>query len=321
VGDVLQKDNQPKIEKQVGEQSLKTEQVRNDQPSGSKTDVPLVGKVISEQATEVTKNIDAVQEIQTKKVEELQEKKFRQIYSFSARQELNTERLELVTNTTQSELTTASLSRFETAADFLNAKVKGSSAGMLSEEQELLIKNNLKESTELPDQKEASAMQFMRLGEMPISNFTIKRLVMPGLSQAVQKTVSAGKAMPETWQKHSFELEDGNSIQLSTREVDGVIQVKLASSNVELTRLMQQYEKEIKEYLQQDCQIDVNLQFDGGEEGQELAGFFGDPSSSGKKGNSSTRGMNSMMNSPKDNESKIQKSVRRFGYNQMEWTA
>ncbi|HBX66158.1 MAG TPA: hypothetical protein DEG32_08360, partial [Balneolaceae bacterium] len=190
VGDVLQKDNQPKIEKQVGEQSLKTEQVRNDQPSGSKTDVPLVGKVISEQATEVTKNIDAVQEIQTKKVEELQEKKFRQIYSFSARQELNTERLELVTNTTQSELTTASLSRFETAADFLNAKVKGSSAGMLSEEQELLIKNNLKESTELPDQKEASAMQFMRLGEMPISNFTIKRLVMPGLSQAVQKTVS-----------------------------------------------------------------------------------------------------------------------------------
>jgi hypothetical protein len=275
-------------------------------------------KVVSEQITEGAK--DVAQVVQTQKVEDNQEKKFRKEYVFSGRQELNTERLELVTSLGGTKSGTNPLSRFETAADFLNAKAKGDASGMLSEEQEMMIKNHLKESTELQDQ-EAAAMQTARLGEVPISNFTIKRVVLPGLTQAVQKSVSAGKAAPEAWQKHSFELEDGNSIQLSTREVDGVVQIKLASSSAELNRLMQQYEKEIKQYLEQECELDVNLQFSGDESGQEMSNFFGDSSSSGNKGNGTSGLFKSAMTSPQNNEHTIQKSVRRFGYNQMEWTA
>jgi hypothetical protein len=101
--------------------------------------------------------------------------------------------------------------------------------------------------------------------------------------------------------------------------VDGVIQVKIASSSIELNKLMQQYGQEIKDHLEQECDLDIDLQFDGGQE--ETNTGFSDSSSSQKRGGNnhfSGNGSEKILN--KKAEENLQQTVRKFGYNQMEWT-
>lgn len=166
---------------------------------------------------------------------------------------------------------------------------------------------------------EQAKLNMNRLAEMPINNVILKRSVLPGLTGALQKATSAGKDIPQSWQKHSFDLDDGNKIELSTRNVDGVIQVKIASSSIELNKLMQQYGQEIKDHLEQESDLDIDLQFDGGQE--ETNTGFSDSSSSQKRGGNnhfSGNGSEKILN--KKAEENLQQTVRKFGYNQMEWT-
>lgn len=261
------------------------------------------------------------QSIQSKKVEEAKEKKFRENYSFSGRQELTSERLDVITQSREAKAPLSFLSQLDVPVQAVQNQMSPGQNTTMTTEQELMLKEYLKESVEMTEQKDATNALFARMGEMPVSNMFVRRTVLPSLTQAVQKTISAGKATPETWQKHSFELEDGNSIQLSTRQVDGVLQVKLATTSVELSRLMQQYEQEIKQHLEQECQLDVNLQFDGGEQGQEMAGFFGNSSSSRQRAPILNTGTGNDQAAAQKTDQNLQQTVRRFGYNQMEWTA
>ncbi|MBO6586852.1 MAG: hypothetical protein JJ953_12160 [Gracilimonas sp.] len=261
------------------------------------------------------------QGMQSQKAEEVREKRFRENYAFSGRQELTSERLDVITQGRDTKAPVSFLSQLDVPVQAVQNQMSAGQNSTMTTEQELMLKEYLKESVEMTEQKDTSSALFARMGEMPVSNMLVRRTVMPSLTQAVQKTISAGKASPETWQKHSFELEDGNSIQLSTRQVDGVLQVKLATTSVELSRLMQQYEQEIKQHLEQECQLDVNLQFDGGEQGQEMAGFFGNSSSSRQKAPMIKSGVGNEQASARKTEQNLQQTVRRFGYNQMEWTA
>ncbi|MGN8226755.1 hypothetical protein [Gracilimonas sp. BCB1] len=261
------------------------------------------------------------QGMQSQKAEEVREKRFRENYAFSGRQELTSERLDIITQGRDSKAPVTFLSQLDVPLQAIQNQMSPGQNSTMTTEQELILKEYLKESVDMTEQKDTSNALFARMGEIPVSNMLVRRTVMPSLTQAVQKTISAGKATPETWQKHSFELEDGNSIQLSTRQVDGVLQVKLATTSVELSRLMQQYEQEIKQHLEQECQLDVNLQFDGGEQGQEMSGFFGNPSSSRQKAEMTKSSAEKEQSSVKNTEKNLQQTVRRFGYNQMEWTA
>ncbi|WP_421774976.1 hypothetical protein [Gracilimonas sp.] len=262
------------------------------------------------------------QGIQSQKAEEVREKRFRENYAFSGRQELTSERLDIITQGRDAKAPLSFLSQLDVPVQAIQNQMSAGQNSVMTTEHELMLKEYLKESVEMTEQKDTSNALFARMGEMPVSNMLVRRTVMPSLTQAVQKTISAGKATPETWQKHSFELEDGNSIQLSTRQVDGVLQVKLATTSVELSRLMQQYEQEIKQHLEQECQLDVNLQFDGGDQGQEMSGFFGNPSSSRQKTAMTKSGAEKEQSTAqKTTEKNLQQTVRRFGYNQMEWTA
>ncbi|MCP9291891.1 hypothetical protein [Gracilimonas sediminicola] len=261
------------------------------------------------------------QGIQSQKAEEVREKRFRENYAFSGRQELTSERLDVITQGRDTKAPVSFLSQLDVPVQAIQNQMSPGQNSAMTTEQELMLKEYLKESVEMTEQKDTSNALFARMGEMPVSNMLVRRTVMPSLTQAVQKTISAGKATPETWQKHSFELEDGNSIQLSTRQVDGVLQVKLATTSVELSRLMQQYEQEIKQHLEQECQLDVNLQFDGGEQGQEMSGFFGNSSSSRQKSPMIKSGAGNEQATARKTEQNLQQTVRRFGYNQMEWTA
>lgn len=310
VDQVSQQADQPK---QVAE-DLETKVAESEKVSAENA-VRMAAEKTVEGAPEVT------QGIQNQKAEEVREKRFREKYSFSGRQELTSERLEIITQSRDAKAAVSFLSQFDAPVQFLQNQANTNSATTMTTEQELMLKEHLKESVEVTEQKDASNAMFARLGEVPVSNMLIRRTVMPSLTQAVQKSISAGKSTPETWQKHSFELEDGNSIQLSTRQVDGVLQVKLATTSVELSRLMQQYEQEIKQHLEQECQLDVNLQFDGGEQGQEMSGFFGNPSSAKNPSKTGNGGSGNDQFSSTSTDKNLQQSVRRFGYNQMEWTA
>lgn len=191
----------------------------------------------------------------------------------------------------------------------------------LSPEQEAFLKDKIMDSPEMKEtgRAEAQSQSQARLGELPIANAMLRRSVLPGLTATMQKATSSSQSMSETWQKHSFELDNGQKINLSTRNVDGVIQVKLASSNMELVRLMQQYGSEIKEHLEQECDIQIDLQFDGEQE-EGMSGFFGDSPADGRRGTGSPQSSGDSTISNKQAEQTLQQSVRKFGYNRMEWT-
>ncbi|MEQ8525942.1 hypothetical protein [Gracilimonas sp.] len=316
-----------KVVDHVSQQATQSKQVAENMEAKDAESEAEPEKVTTEHAVRMATEKTAAgapevtQGIQSQKIEEVREKRYRENYSFSGRHELNSERLEIITQSRDSKAAVSFLSQFEAPVQLLQNQANTNSVTTMTTEQELMLKEHLKESLEVTEKKDVSSSMFARLGEIPVSNMLIRRTVMPSLTQAVQKTISAGKATPETWQKHSFELEDGNSIQLSTRQVDGVLQVKLATTSVELSRLMQQYEQEIKQHLEQECQLDVNLQFDGGEQGQEMPNFFGNSSSSKNSSSMRSNGAGAEQTSSTSTDKNLQQSVRRFGYNQMEWTA
>lgn len=194
--------------------------------------------------------------------------------------------------------------------------------GELNNQQQAFLDEQLKEVSENADDITTDKTQngMHRLGEMPIQNALIRKSVLPGLTSIMQKATSSGKEISQNWQKHSFELDDGNKIELSTRNSDGVIQLKIASSNHELNKLLQQYGQEIREHLEKECELNIDLQFNDKQE-EGLSGFFSDSPSSGNGKSSGITGGNSSSSEPSKAQKPLQQSVRRFGYNQMEWTA
>lgn len=161
---------------------------------------------------------------------------------------------------------------------------------------------------------------FARLSEVSVTNISVRRNFATSLGQAIMSATGDGKKAAETWQKHSFILESGKNIQLSARQVDGVLQLKLSSSNSELSKLLLNHQDEIREHLENEIDVKINLQFDEqGGDGQ-MAEFF-----SGSN-NGSQKGKQAFMNgSAKTKEQSVDevvpKAVRKFGYNLMEWTA
>lgn len=171
------------------------------------------------------------------------------------------------------------------------------------------------------EQNEQIPGELFKLGEVTLNNTFLRRKVLPVLttnaSRVVQKQIESGSS---TWQKHSFEFENGESIQLSTRNVDGVIQIKLASSSAELQQLMQQYSQEIKSHLEQEMETGVDLQFD---QQNQSAGSFREQTEGAVNG-AQGRGAGEKAGTAKGEEGRnagSTMSVRSFGYNQNEWTA
>jgi hypothetical protein len=255
------------------------------------------------------------------KAEETRAKHYRQLRFSNKRGMGENNRLTLITDQTATRNASGQRVDFSLPSTANLSSTETDSGINLTKDQEMLLKEQMVETTEVKEHKQNDKfnMGYMRLGEMPISNFTIRRNVLPGLTQ-IMRASTQGKEIPETWQKHSFELEDGNKIQLSTRNVDGVIQVKLASSSMELSKLMQTHGQDIKSHLEQECDLNINLQFDNQPE-QSMDNFFGDSSASPQRqGHASGRGANLRGSAQQVMEQPIQQSVRKFGYNQMEWT-
>jgi hypothetical protein len=160
-----------------------------------------------------------------------------------------------------------------------------------------------------------------RMTQTPVANISVKRNVLPGLTQTVQQAASPGKANGESWQKHNFVMDDGKKIEVSVRQVEGVLQLKLGSSSPELNRLLQQYNQEIREHLEKEISISIDLQFDGN--GEDSGARFADSDSHDSQRSlpHSGSGSSSGSTGETDGKTKADSTVRNFGYNRMEWTA
>lgn len=191
--------------------------------------------------------------------------------------------------------------------------------------QQDLFKDIQLSSEEIPDLPEAEQQRqsSMRMGEFTIQNELVRRSILPSVSQVLSTATSEGKEMNAQWQKHRVELENGSNIRLSTRQVDGVIQLRIGSDNPELTKILQQNLDEIKARLEEefDMKVELDLESNGSEQ-QASNGFFEQGDGSGKN-RARTAFLNREQSSAEEHKQSptIEHSVRRFGYNQMEWTA
>lgn len=191
-----------------------------------------------------------------------------------------------------------------------------------SNESEILWKEHTTESTESQElnRSELSAAALSKLGDSTLSNHFLRRVLLPGLTQTVQ-TASGQSDRAENWQRHNFILEDGSKVQLSARKVDGVLQIKLGASLGELSKLLQVHQDEIREHLEKECNIQIDLQFDDGSDHHEessLENFFGDSTEKSSvsggidTGSNANRGVKKQLHNV---------AARNFGYNSKEWTA
>lgn len=180
-------------------------------------------------------------------------------------------------------------------------------------------------SIEMEDGNEIEKQGRMKLGQVPVSNISLRRKILPALTQKVYTAAAQAKEGPKVWQKHNFVLDDGKEIQLSARQGNsGVLHLKLGSLQGDLNRLLQQHQQQIREHLEQECGTEIDLQLDNGE-GQQSNQYSGDPSSfmQGRSAHDMHRNRQ-----PADNQTAaakadqvLMKTVRKFGYNRTEWTA
>lgn len=170
------------------------------------------------------------------------------------------------------------------------------------------------------ESKASSGSSSVRLGQMPITNVSLRKKILPGLTQRIQKAAPSAKENGGNWQKHNFTLDDGKNIQLSVRESKGgVLQVKMGSMNLDLSKLLQQNLQQIREHLRQEFGSDIDLQFENQQQGEESQ-FSEDTESSDRKRNYRKNFAGESLAAENTEEVRT-KTVRNFGYNQMEWTA
>jgi len=186
------------------------------------------------------------------------------------------------------------------------------------EEQKINWEEQLSKTVDSSADKESKASS-VRLGQMPITNGSLRKKILPGLTKRIQQAASSSKESSGNWQKHSFTLDDEKNIQLSVRESKGVLQVKMGSMNLDLSKILQQNIQQIREHLRQEFGAEVDLQFESQQQGEESQFSDNTASSDRKRNYRSNFGVKGVTVETAEDISR--KTVRNFGYNQMEWTA
>jgi hypothetical protein len=197
------------------------------------------------------------------------------------------------------------------------------SSEMFDENGAVLWKEQITEYFESKDKSASenqAAAAFARLGEVPVTNISVRRSFAQGISQAIVNSTGDSKKGSDVWQKHNFVLEDGKNIQVSARKVEGVLQLKLSSSYSELNKLLMEHENEIRDLLENELELKIDLQMNGGGD-SSAADFFGGSSNHQSGSGSSPLDPGTMKRANEQHvEEVVPRAVRKFGYNQMEWT-
>lgn len=157
----------------------------------------------------------------------------------------------------------------------------------------------------------------MRLDQMPVANLELRRHILPSLTRGVSRVTSGDPTQQGSWQKHQLTLDDGQKLNLMARRDGGVLQLKLQSSNPELNRLLVEHQQEIRQHLEKECGLEIDLQLDQGEDSGQST--FDDWIEQ-KGATSSQSSPSGSGNDPVDETTENHARIRSFGYNRMEWT-
>lgn len=156
----------------------------------------------------------------------------------------------------------------------------------------------------------------IRLDQMPVANLELRRQILPSLTRAVSRVHSGDPTRQGEWQKHQVTLDDGQKLNLLARQDGDLLQLKLQSSNPELNRLLVEHQQEIRQHLEKECGIEIDLQFEQSEDpdGSQFEEWMESESSTpvpfGASGGRDTE----------NDTTEAHTRIRSFGYNRMEWT-
>lgn len=159
----------------------------------------------------------------------------------------------------------------------------------------------------------------MRLKNMTIGQLTRssgRREFSTQLVRQLQQQAEQAKAgSTQNWSHHRFLLDDGEAVNLAVRQGDGAMQLQLGAGNSELNKIIQQHIEEIRQHLQE--QLDMNIDLQLQHFGEQEAGEFNEDSPSGTFGN----GIDSSAEGTNTEEGASTRTARYFGFNNNEWTA
>jgi hypothetical protein len=180
-------------------------------------------------------------------------------------------------------------------------------------------KGAIKDITSLTGRSDSENLELAinRLLQIAIPHAGLRQQVIPKMQALLQQLQASAKTSAQTWQKHSFLMDDGKKFDVSARQADGVIFLKLGSLSPELNRLLQQYQQEIREHLEKTCDTEVNLEFEQPAGDGEFAEAFAGSETVGRAAD--TVGPGTQAN--REETGARTKSTRTFGYNRNEWTA
>lgn len=137
------------------------------------------------------------------------------------------------------------------------------------------------------------------------------------LVRHLQQQSGSGKSgSTKAWNHHRFVMDDGQSLNVSVRHAEGAMQLQLSAGNSELNKIIQQHIDEIRQHLQEQMNVEIDLQLSN----------FGDPQtgseSEGLRGSTDAdSGLDPAGQVASSNEQSPTRSARYLGFNNNEWTA
>lgn len=139
------------------------------------------------------------------------------------------------------------------------------------------------------------------------------------VKQLQKQTDQSGLGAAKNWSQHRFVLENGESVNLAVRQSEGIMQLQLGAGSSELNKMLHQHINEIREHLQEQMNIDIDLQLQNFGDHQTDSNDNGQNSGNGKQGPNNETGILSQGAETEAGSSKA--GVRYLGFNQNEWTA
>ncbi len=138
---------------------------------------------------------------------------------------------------------------------------------------------------------------------------------------AVAQKLPQSAPDPQLWHKHRLVMDNGQSLNVAARTANGILHLQLSAGNGDLNKFLQQNMSQIRNHLQNNLNLHVDLQFQnpsgGGQASQQFQqqpgnknGFVA-PANFGNDFSEKT--------APEPQRRPV--GTRRLGYNNTEWTA
>lgn len=140
------------------------------------------------------------------------------------------------------------------------------------------------------------------------------------MAKQLQKQADqSGLGTAKNWSQHRFVLENGDSVNVAVKHSEGVMQLQLGAGNSELNKILIQNINEIREHLQEQMNVDIDLQLQ--QFGDQQADLNDNSRNRGKRKQDSNNSTNTLKQDAEPVVGSSKTSARYLGFNQNEWTA